>query len=213
LNLMAAYVPFSLQRRLISGVQVPLATLAAIGAVQVFIPWLWRVWPRRLIPHGRYSRRGLAHFVAFVLVVSMVPTNMITLGGGISAALVRVPALFHSADQLDAVEWLASHARQQDVVLSSLPEGNFVPTRAAIHVVLGLDPETVDFDTKSRQVQSFFSGDASDAERRALLEQYQVRFVLYGPNERALGDFDPQTVTYLQQAAEFNTYLVYAVVL
>jgi len=50
---------------------------------------------------------------------------------------------------------------------------------------------TLDFNRKRAMVDAFFDPRATDAEREALIREYGVRYVLYGPTERALGEYDP----------------------
>ena len=211
LNVLAIYVPFSFQRRLISGFQVPLTVLAAIGLVQVLIPWMRQFWPRRARLRGRYTRRGMTRLLIFVVLVLMVPTNLVILGGGILAALLRTPGLFHSVDQIRAIDELTRRAGHGDVVLASLPESNYLPTRTSLRVVWGLPTETIDFEAKRQQVNDFFCAATLDAERRALLQEYGVAYVLHGPNERAVGGFEPQDAGYLTQVAAFGQYAIYSV--
>jgi hypothetical protein len=57
-------------------------------------------------------------------------------------------------------------------------------------VVHGHIVATFDSDTKRRLVERFFSADASDVERQAILERSGATLVAFGPRERALGAAD-----------------------
>lgn len=210
-NVLATYIPSSFQRRLLSGFQVPLAMLAATGLVQVLIPWIRRVWPRHLHLGERYTRRGMTRLLIFIAITLMTLTNLIILGGGVLAVWLRKPGLYHSLDQLLAMDKLAEHAKPGDVVLTSLPEGNYLPTRTGLRVVWGLSTETVDFSTKQVRVQAFFSACTLDVERRALLHDYSVAYVLHGPNEKTMGDFDLRSAPYLAWIDTFGPYDIYLV--
>ena len=211
LNVLAIYVPFSFQRRLISGFQVPLTVLAAVGLVQVLIPWTRQFWRRGAYQRGRYTRRGVTRLLVFGVLVLMIPTNLVIVGGGVLATLLRTPGLFHSVDQMRAIDELTRRAGNGDVVLASLPESNYLPTRASLRVVWGLPTETIGFETKRQQVNSFFSTATLHSERQALLREHNVAYVLHGPNERAMGGFEPGDAGYLTLVALIGQYAIYSV--
>jgi uncharacterized membrane protein len=51
--------------------------------------------------------------------------------------------------------------------------------------------ETLDYYGKQRMVTRFFDASDSDADRAAVLSRFDVRYVFYSDQERALGGFDP----------------------
>ena len=57
----------------------------------------------------------------------------------------------------------------------------------------------------------FFAADTPDEERLALLREWQVIWLFYGPEERALGGFDPAAVPYLELAFRQGEVTVYRV--
>jgi len=57
----------------------------------------------------------------------------------------------------------------------------------------------------------FFQSSTSDAWRRDLLQRYTMTYVLYGPDEHALGDFDPAQAPYLKPAFESGEIRLYRV--
>jgi uncharacterized membrane protein len=58
--------------------------------------------------------------------------------------------------------------------------------------------QTVDFYDKQERVARFFDAAAPDEERTATLRAFGVDYVLYGPAERALGDYDPGAAPWLE---------------
>jgi uncharacterized membrane protein len=60
-------------------------------------------------------------------------------------------------------------------------------------------------------VARFFDAEIPDEERKALLEEYDVAYLFYGPDERALGAFDPEGSRYLVQRFSQDGVRVYAV--
>lgn len=60
-------------------------------------------------------------------------------------------------------------------------------------------------------VARFFDADIPDEERIALLKEHDVAYLFYGPDEQALGAFDPEGGRYLVWRFSQNNVRVYAV--
>ncbi|HQA67430.1 MAG TPA: hypothetical protein PK801_03840 [Aggregatilineales bacterium] len=167
-------LPINVQRRLLEGVVVPLAVLAALGAGRlVGAPGEGRA-------RMAWWARQAALAVVFVLLAG---TPVLLIAGG--AALASAPQwpIFHPADELAALNWLRDHAPADSHVLSTFESGNVLPAHAGVRVVVGHGPETVNALEKKEQAPRFFHGGMTDAERQALLSRYGVRYVWVGPPE------------------------------
>jgi len=81
------------------------------------------------------------------------------------------------------MQWLDQNGKPDDVVLSSPNIGLWIPAWGGKRVVYGHPYETLFAVTKLAQVEAWYRGDCGD-----LLEQYHVRYVIVGPQERALGN-------------------------
>jgi uncharacterized membrane protein len=56
---------------------------------------------------------------------------------------------------------------------------------------------TKDLYQKRDMVASFFDSTTTDSERKAILSDFGVDYVLWGAAERRLGEFDPVDASYL----------------
>jgi len=191
------YIPFNLQRRLALGVQVPLSILAALG--------LWR-----LLRAGDAPRRWRVVSVGMVTLLSL--SNLLILAGAVLEVNRQSPLLFHSGTEINAADWLGTHITPDQVVLAAFETGNYLPTRLSARVFAGHGPETVNSDTKRAMLRQFFSS-PDDGFRRRLLRDYGIDYVFYGPAERALGNFSPTDVSYLQQVYGNSAVQIYRVLL
>jgi hypothetical protein len=176
-------LPFNLQRRLVVGVQIPLVILATYAIFQLV--------PR----HVRPSRLPLARG-AILFFFSL--TNLFLLMGSIVSVSQRQPPIFLPATQLEAMRWLDQEANGE-VILAMYETGNVLPAYAPVRVFVGHGPETVNSDEKRALAETFFGNTVDEAWRRTLLKKFQVRYVYYGPNEKAAGDFAPSQATYLRE--------------
>lgn len=177
------YLPFNLQRRLVVGAQVPLVILATLGVFQLIQMYLR---PKR----QPLVRAGLLLFFSL--------TNIFLLIGGLASVSLRQAPIFQPAAQLDAMRWLDQTA-DGDVVLAVYETGNVLPAYASVRAFVGHGPETVYSDQKRAQAKEFFSTAVDEAWRIALLKQFNVRYVYYGPNEKAAGNFAPERAPYLRE--------------
>ncbi len=185
------YAPLTTQRRLIEGFQLPLVALAVLGLTEAL--------------------RSFRRWALLSVVMLAVPTSAILLAGGVAAARAPAEPLFHPANQLAAFDWLSEHAEAGQVVLSSFDTGNALPAYTPLVAYIGHGPETVFLAQKGPRVAAFFRSSTLDADRRRLLAEGRIAFVVFGPHERALGDFSPETVDYLRWRFTSGDYAVYEV--
>lgn len=79
---------------------------------------------------------------------------------------------------LEAYAWLGTHARPGEVVLASDEHSNRLPRFTPVRVVSGQSFFTADYASKSRAVARFFDPRTDERWRQALVERFQVRFVV-----------------------------------
>jgi len=194
------YIPWNLQRRFLEGVQVPLGLLAGVGLAE------------GLFPEPRGQRLSRPRWLAMALLVALAATsNLYLTVGHTVAAASRDSRLFWPAEVVAGVDWLGKYTGPDDTVLSSFEVGNLIPGRIGHRVVLGHWMETIDYEKKHAAVARFFAADTPDEERVALLEEQGVAYLFYGPQEQALGAFDPEGSRHLLQRFSQDGVRVYAV--
>jgi len=201
----AAYVPWTLQRRFLEGVQIPLGLLAGVGLAQGLLPQ----------PGGSVLGRTFVsrlRLLALPLLVAMMSMSNLYLTAGFTvAAASRSQEIFWPADLLAGVDWLGENTSSEETVLADFETGNLIPARIGHRVVMGHEMETGAYESKKAEVARFFDAATSDKERLELLERYGVSYVFYGPYEQALGAFDPAKASYLTLAAQLPNVSVYRV--
>jgi hypothetical protein len=185
------YAPLTTQRRLIEGFQLPLVALTVLGLT--VIGRRWRKWA-----------------VPLVTGLSLIATVLIW-AGGLNAARTLAEPVFLPADQRAVFAWLGDNASPGEVALASFETGNFVPAYTPLVAYIGHGPESVFLAQKQPRVAAFYQSAIGDAERLRLLMDGRIKWVLFGPHERALGDFDPATASYLNWRFTSGAYSVYEV--
>lgn len=98
------------------------------------------------------------------------------------------------------------------VVLSSYGIGNYIPAHTDSRVFLGYRFETLDWEKKGDLLLKFYDAETEDQFRRELLSDEGITYLYYGPEERALGDFDPADAPYLRPIYAKDGVRIYQVV-
>ncbi len=171
-TLVLLYLPLDLQRRLITGLHIPLCLLAAIGL-------------RRWLENRRVRPRRARQITLAVVLVGALGTLFVWLIPLLAARQAPEQAetsalLFIRDEEAAAFAWLRQNATMEQVVLASPRVGMFVPGQTGARVYYGHPFETIAAEQKKAAVEAFYRGE---------LDQLTppVDFVIYGPSERALG--------------------------
>jgi hypothetical protein len=217
-NGLLLYAPLAFQGKLAAGWHVGLCLLAAVGLHQGLLAWV----------HGRRRRHrggeeagraaGLVPTVRNVALILTVPSTLLVALIGFRVALAEHYFPYFVPDEdVQAVAWLETHSGPDDVILASYAIGNYVASHSEARSFLGHQFAIVDPHGKDRALRRFYSGAATDVERRALLSSYGITFVYYGAHEHRLGlegvgrPFDPEDAPWLVRVYEQGRTAVYRV--
>jgi hypothetical protein len=159
------YLPFNLQRRFLVGFYIPCVALALLG-IDILIR---KARPRRL--------------VLIVVVLFALPTNLLILMGGFDAARRHSPEVYLSRDEQAGLDWITANTPPDALVLSSPAVGLLIPAHTGRQVVYGHPYETVPADANRALVEAYYASGGQDS---AVLDLFEVDFVLFGPREAAL---------------------------
>ena len=181
-NFFVAYLPVSYQIHYLNGWQAPVAILATVGLYRRVIPWLeehrGRLW--RLSP--RWARWAPA-----LLLLAVIPTNVYLLVWRfVDLGRHQHPYYLHR-DEVAALRWLEENTSPDDVVLSGLDVGQYIPSVSGNRAFLAHWAMTVNFYDKRERVAAFFNPSTPDEGRRDTLCRFGVRYVFYGMKEREAG--------------------------
>jgi uncharacterized membrane protein len=155
----------------------------------------------------RPNRRSLAQAI---IILCFCLTNIFLILGGLVSVSLRQPPIFHPASQLAAMRWLDGIAAGE-VILAVYETGNVLPAYANVRAFVGHGPETVNSEEKRQQAKQFFSRETPDMWRRDLLEKFDIRYIYYGPNEKAAGEFAPGQAAYLEEVYSNGEVQIFAV--
>lgn len=182
IGLAVAFLPgLSFQRKMIEGVHLPMAMLAAVALTRQ-LPALLRGMPR-----ARAART-----LALAGVLLCAPSSVVLVGGRCLASVVdnnrarmgaMMPPYSVSRDDLAAALWLREHAGREDAILCLPYLGSYVPGLTGRKVWIGHWAETLGF--AERKLPAALAALRGQPEGAEALDACQ--WLVVGEYERALG--------------------------
>ncbi len=189
------YLPVDYQIHLLNGWQIPIAILATKGLFQYVVPWVERIGQQR----GKtWTRANIQRGASIVLLLAILPTNVYLLLWRFTELSRHTYPYYYHTDEMEAFSWLEDNANPDDVVLSSLTTGQYIPAWAGTHAFLAHWAATLDYFNKTDMVTAFFTPETTPAARQEILQTYGVDYVLIGPAERALGEIAVDEMPFIQ---------------
>ena len=173
LSLALAYVPFSLQRRFLTGISIPVVVIAAF----TLTAWIEK----------RKIRSSLAFIFLFIFLAPTVLLNFLVVRFGVESA---ESSWFLESDEVAMFEWVDENLPNDALILASTSSSLFIPGRTGNRVLIGHPFETANYQIMDKQVVDFFTGGLSDQESKYFIESLNVDYVLCGPREKELGEID-----------------------
>lgn len=204
------YLPLNFRIMLLSGYPLPMATLATMALFDHILPWVRdRILKARL--HHQCTRRRLTWAIPTLFLLAVLPTNLYLLAWRVVDLNRHDYPYYLYRDDLAAMRWLDEHTSPDDVVLSSFTIGHYIPGLAGNKAFLSNAVMTMDFSHKQERVYDFFNSATPDAHRLAMIQEYGIRYVFFGPAERQLGGYDPATTSWLELAFSASQVDIYRV--
>jgi hypothetical protein len=204
------YIPLNFQIHLLSGWQVVIGVLATIALYRRVLPWLQKRLPNM-------SPKRLALIVSAALLLVVIPTNVYILAWRF-VDLRRYDYPFYvEKNNLAALDYLETQVKSDDVVLSSLTLGQYIPALTGARAFLAHWAQTLDFYGKDALVKAFFTDTTTDAQRLDILKKYGVDYVIFSNQERDLdtakanGGYDPSQSPFLTDVYHNDLATVYKV--
>jgi hypothetical protein len=160
--LILIFFPWNLQRRFLTGVYIPLAGLAGYGLLNFIRP-------------GRLQR-----WLFGLCLLLVIPTNLIVILAGISAARNQEASIYLRDSEIEAFAWIESNTARDDVFLASAETGLLIPAHTGRRVIYGHPYETANSLKNHTILDQFFSGQMGVNQLPAL-----VKFIWIGPREKS----------------------------
>jgi hypothetical protein len=164
--------PVNIQRRLIDGIYLPVAMLAAAGVTLVN--------ERRARPR---ARRRFTFAIASVSSIS----SLLVLAIAFRFAAIREPIIYLDAGEADAINWLADHrgTGTPPGALSEADTGLYIPELSGDRVYAGHYSETIDYFSRAHLARDAIRAGGPALTR--FMAANDVTYLMVGPRERQQG--------------------------
>ncbi len=199
IGLLLLYIPTDFQIHMLNTWQIPVAILAA------------RVVYRQILPQVQQRQARLRRAIPLMLVLLVIPTNLYLVAWRMLELGRHEAPYYLTRDTDTALHWLNQNSDRQSVVLSGLQVGQMIPVRTDARTFLGHWAQTVDFYAKREQVQQFFDAHTPETQREGLIKRFGITYIVYGSEERGLGDYDIQHSALLEPAFSSGEVTIYRV--
>lgn len=186
----AAYMPYNLQRRLLEGVFVFWTIATFIGIMNLQQKW---TTPAVLL-----------------LSNALIPTIVIIIGSVISIWHPRQP-LYIDNEKRAVFEEFNTIQENNSVVLASYENSNLLPSWSPVFTLIGHGPESANLGELKQRIEAFYNGSSSDESRKALISEFNISYIIYGPEEMTLGDWDPNSFSGLKTIISQGMYQVFQI--
>ncbi len=187
------YAPVNVQRRLAEGSWPVMLVVAAVGMADLS------------------QRRSLWRWARPWLFVVLFPMTVFLLLGGVLVAARPAEPLFRPAAEVAFFEQVRAIVEEDALILTAYETGNALPVWVPARVLIGHGPESIGLEELRPRVVAFYTASTPDAERQALLAEFEIEYVYFGLHEGTLGDWQPDQSDYLILVLREAGYALYRV--
>ncbi len=181
------YLPWSLQRRFILGLFIPVAILGVYG-----LNYLVNFKPKRFV------------YGFILLMIFSLPTNLIVLLASRQGILTHDPMIYLSRDEANALDWISENTPEHALILASPGIGLFIPAHTGRRVFYGHPYETIHAEAAKNAVINFYESNGQVLDD---LGRSDIDYVFWGPREQALGTkLDRPNLRPMYQSGEVIIY-------
>jgi hypothetical protein len=160
------FVPWSLQRRFLTGLFFPLASISVFGL-------------EAIAERTSFELRKLVILVLFL----SIPTNLIVIISGLQAITLRDQAIFIDQDLISGLEWIDEKTEQDALVLVEVDDGLIVPSLTGRRVIYGHPFETIKAEAEIDWLDKFFNSSHDSIDYENDLNEKNVDYVLLNGHE------------------------------
>ena len=161
ISLVLLFIPWSLQRRFLTGIYIPLIILAMFG-----LRTLSKKTPAKF------------HYWVIVFLFLAIPTNLMVITSGLQAISEKNPQIFLDSDLVAGLEWIDLNTEEDDLILADQKDGLYLPSFTGRKVIYGHPFETIQAEKEQRFLEEVFYLEQPDNFYNDTLEAKGVDFVL-----------------------------------
>lgn len=207
------YAPIKTQIRLVEGWQCVIAILVTYGLFYLkdFLPKKCINYFNFLHEKNRVIKKVIFFCACILIFIALFCLSSIDiLVKDLKIYLNHGNYTYISRENIQAMDWLRNNTPENSIIFSLSTTGNLVPVFSLRKVFVGHFHETIYSEEKYELASGFFRQSTSQ-ERLALLKEYSISYLFFGPQEKREASFNPDDDTFLQKVFENREVEIYLV--
>jgi hypothetical protein len=156
--LILAYIPYNLQRRFPDGIFIALIVLMICVLEEVRKKYIWKL--------------------SIIIGILIIPSSVIIMISGIIASLNQAAPIFISKQKIQSYEQIGKMIEPGSNILANYQTGNELPVWSPVYMAMGHGPESIHLELVKADAEKYFGLLITDTERIAILEKYNIDYVL-----------------------------------
>ncbi|NMB54917.1 MAG: hypothetical protein GYA15_09475 [Leptolinea sp.] len=185
-----AYFPYNVQRRFIDGIWIALILLVFVS-LEAIKKSTWVAAYKVLLG---------STLIAPLLVLSIFSQGVWNLG----------TPVYRPAGEVVMFTTISELIQPGDVILADYSTGNALPAWDAVFVLAGHGPESANLKLVLPEIRAFYSGDKDPEWQKNFIERNRIDFIVCGPAERALGDWEKKFGDMYKTVYDRGVYRLYS---
>ncbi|MBU1130895.1 hypothetical protein KJ840_02070 [Patescibacteria group bacterium] len=199
------YAPLQSQRRLGNGLHMPMVILAIFGLV-VILNKLKQLWLFKIV-NKQYIIKTTAILILVFLAIS---SNLFLIGAEFFYHALK--GFYITQNEKEAIIWFKDNLKTTEVILSKNTIGSIIPAISGRYVYLGHGHQTNNWLIKKYDVEEwFFKDNQGDALKYRWLLREGIDYLYHGSREMALGNFNPDEKSYLEEVYKNQEVTIYRI--
>lgn len=186
------YIPLNFQRRLIMGIQIPLAIFATESMFNLI-----KFKSTKLIILG--------------LLIISIPSNLRYIEDSIFYVKKNYLSYNIFTEDYNAMKWIDSNIHSDSTILSSFIIGMYLPGKTGNKVYIGHYDQTINLNYKLNIARKYFDGEMNYKEKIKFLKNNGINYIYYGAFERMKSKLILDNENYLTSVYKNDSVKIYRV--
>ncbi|MEA2064869.1 MAG: hypothetical protein U9O66_01050 [Patescibacteria group bacterium] len=202
-NFIIIYLPFlKFQRRLVEGMQIPIAFLATVALFIIY---------NELKEKNKNLFFLKNKLMIFALVFIIGSSNIYVIFDNAALIYKQHPIFYIHNENIEAMDWMKKNIDLNKTTISHPMIGNFIPAKTNRNVYCGHWVETVNYQKKRARVVWIFKGNSQDDQKKEFLRNSRIEYIFYSDYEKSLGEFQPSEKDYLEMIYQNEKVEIYKI--
>jgi uncharacterized membrane protein len=97
------------------------------------------------------------------------------------------------------------------VVIATFRLSNELPAWVPVRTVIGHGPESINAVNLTPRVEDFFKLTGKDEDRLALINEFDIKYILLGPDQLTSQNWNPGQSTFAEMIYQNSSYQIYRI--